>query len=125
MTIEAGERESGHVDRHGDVAGSVVAALVALTRDRSGEAGVPQVLALADERRTFSHLADPRRWSSLDQVAALFNAASLVTGDPAIALHVGGRLIEAADDPDLVDSLVARGRSAQAFSEVSALLSHF
>jgi diguanylate cyclase (GGDEF)-like protein len=125
MTIEAGERESGHIAGHGDVAGSVVTALVALTRDRSGESGVAQVLALADERRAFARLADPHRWSSLDQAAALFNAASLVTGDPAVALHVGGRLIEAADDPALIDWLVALGRPAAVFGEVSALLSHF
>jgi diguanylate cyclase (GGDEF)-like protein len=125
MTIEAGERENGHIPGHGDVAGSVVTALVALTRDRSGEGGVAQVLALADERRAFARLADPHRWSSLDQAAALFNAASLVTGDPAVALHVGGRLIDAADDPPLIDWLVALGRPAAVFREVSALLSRF
>ncbi len=125
MTIEAGERENGHIAGHGEVAGSVVTALVALTRDRSGEGGVAQVLALADERRAFARLADPHRWSSLNQAAALFNAASLVTGDPAVALHVGGRLIDAADDPALIDWLVALGRPAAVFGEVSALLSHF
>ncbi len=84
----------------GDVSGSVVNAVVELTRARAGSGGVAQVLALADERRDFARLSDPGQWSSLEQVVALFNAASLVNEDGAVALHVGEHLMTDAEDLD-------------------------
>ena len=43
--------------------------------------------------RSFPTLRDAATWSTLVETVALFNAAALVTGDGAIGLHVGERLL--------------------------------
>ncbi len=125
MTIEAGERASNRNAGRDDVSGSVVTALVDLTRSRMGEGGVAQVLALADDRRAFADLADPHRWSSLDQVVALFNAASLVTGDGAVALHVGETLLGDPAGADLNGALAEPGGPARVFENIARLVAGF
>ena len=76
-----------------DVSGSAVHVVIGMVRAHSGDVGVAQALALAGERRSFTELADPTRWSSLAETVALLNAAALVTGDGAIGLHVGEVLL--------------------------------
>jgi diguanylate cyclase (GGDEF)-like protein len=123
MTVDAGERADEHAAGMGGVSGSVVNALVELTRDRTGPGGVAQVLALADERRDFARLGDRHRWSSLAQAVALFNAASLVNEDGAVALHVGERLLAATDELD--DRLGDVERPGQAFARLKDVLAVF
>jgi len=123
MTIEAGERASDRTNGGGHVSGSVICTLVELTRSRAGESGVAQVLALADDRRDFARLGDRHHWSSLEQTVALFNAASLVIGDQAVALHVGSQLL--AGDAELAGDLRALGSPAAAFGRIHDVLAFF
>lgn len=106
MTSHAQLDQSGHsTGQLPGVSGAVVHVLIDLVRRRAGEIGVAQALALADDHRTFSDLDDFERWSSFEEGVRLFNAAALVTGDEAVGLHVGERLLSTADGSDFVERL--------------------
>ncbi len=109
----------------GHVSGVVVNALIGLVQARSGEAGVAQTLALAGERRPFSLLSDPASWSSLDETVSLFNAAALVTGDGAVARHLGEDLLFVPDPTGFVGRLAALGSPGVALKHVGPVLEHF
>ena len=84
----------------------------------------PQALALAGERRTFTDLADAGRWSSLAEAAALFDAAALVTGDGAVALHTGEALLDLPGGGPAAAVRTA-GTVASALQQVGWLLGQF
>jgi diguanylate cyclase (GGDEF)-like protein len=107
------------------VSGSVVQALVSLVRSEAGDTGLAQALALAAEERSFAVLGDAHRWTGLDDAVALFAAAALVTGDAAIALHVGQELLWTGDGAELAGRLRALDTSEDAFHHVGALVDHF
>lgn len=106
MSVEVDE-EGGAFGRRGEVSGAVVHVLISLAHEHDGEGGVARALALAGEGRSFTTLGDVGVWSSLEETVALFNAVSLVTGDPTIGLHVGERLLEVQDGTGFVDRLTA------------------
>ena len=108
-----------------DVSGSAVHILMGLVQAHRGEAGVVQVLALAEDHRPFAELADPTRWSSLTRTVALLNAAALVTGDGAIGFHVGQVLLFAPDGRQFADRLRALGSTGGVMEEVGGVLGHF
>ena len=103
----------------------MVNSLVALVQARDGESGVAQALALAGESRPFSSLGDVGSWSSLDQAVALFNAAALVTGDAAMARHLGEDLLSVPDPTGFVDRLRALGSPGVAVKHIGPVLEHF
>jgi diguanylate cyclase (GGDEF)-like protein len=107
------------------VSGAVVHVLIDLIRRRAGEIGVAQALALADDRRPFSDLDDFEVWSTYVEGVRLFNAAAMVTGDDAVGLHVGERLLSTADGSDFVDRLRAAGSPEQVIAEFDQVLAHF
>ncbi|MGA8724433.1 MAG: hypothetical protein WB565_05285, partial [Acidimicrobiales bacterium] len=126
MTSHAQLDQSGHgTGQLPGVSGAVVHVLIDLVRRRAGEIGVAQALALADDHRTFSDLDDFERWSSFEEGVRLFNAAALVTGDEAVGLHVGERLLSTADGSDFVERLRATGSPEEVFAEVGDVLAHF
>ena len=84
-----------------------------------------QALALAGDRRAFADLADRHRWSSLDQVVALFNAASLVTGDGAVGLHVGEVLLAKAPGPISTRALGEPAARPRVFEDITRVVAHF
>ena len=107
------------------VSGSVVHALVALIRDESGDSGVAHALALAAEDRSFTVLADTRRWMPLDEAVALFAAGALVTGEGAIALRVGGDLLWTDEGAGLAGRIRSLDSPETAFRHVGALVACF
>jgi len=124
MTVEA-ERRTEETGQTGHVSGTVVRALIALVQAADGESGVAQALALAGEPRPFSVLADPGVWSSLDRTVALFNAAALVTGDAAVARHLGEELLAVPDPSGFVGRLAALGSPGVAIKHIGPVLEHF
>jgi diguanylate cyclase (GGDEF)-like protein len=107
------------------ISGSVVRALVARIRHGAGDTGLAQALALAADERSFAALGDPHRWTPLEDAVALFGAAALVTGDAAVALHVGEDLLEAGDDDGLVDRVRSLGSPEEGVRHVGPLLDHY
>jgi diguanylate cyclase (GGDEF)-like protein len=124
MTVEV-EQTSGRAGSRRDVSGAVINVLIGLVHAVRGDVGVAQTLALAGERRPFTQLGDLSAWSSVDETAALFNAAALVTGDGAVGLHVGEELLAPPDGTGFVDRIVALGSVEVAMKHVAALLAHF
>jgi len=124
MAFEVDDVEHAGVTFPG-VSGAVVHALVALIRAESGDAGVAQALALAGDERSFAALGDTRRWTSLERAVALFAAGALVTGDGAIALHVGGDLLWAGDGTDLAVRIRSLDSPETAFRHAGALIGQF
>jgi diguanylate cyclase (GGDEF)-like protein len=124
MTVEVERRNREDRDT-GDVSGLVVNALLALVQGETGDAGVAQALALAGEGRPFSALGDRSTWSPLDRAVALFNAAALVTGEGAVARHLGEELLFVADPSGFVDRLAALGSPAVALKHIGPVLEHF
>jgi diguanylate cyclase (GGDEF)-like protein len=124
MTVEVERRN--HEDRDtGDVSGLVVNALLAMAQAETGDAGVAQALALAGEGRPFSALGDRATWSPLDRAVALFNAVALVTGEGAVARHLGEGLLFVPDPSGFVDRLAALGSPAVALRHIGPVLEHF
>ncbi len=107
------------------VSGSVVQTLVAIVRAETGDAGLAQALALAAEERSFPDLGDTDRLAPLDEAVALFAAAGLVTGDGAIALHVGQELLWTGDGAELADRIRSLDTIEDAFRHVGALVGRF
>jgi diguanylate cyclase (GGDEF)-like protein len=107
------------------VSGAVIHALVSLIRTEAGEAGVAQALALAAEERSFPVLGDADRWMPVTEAAALFTAGALVTGDSAIALHVGEDLIWTSDGGKIATRLAALGTLEVAIHHIGALVEQF
>ncbi len=124
MTVEVEHRADQDRDV-GDVSGAVVTALLELIRSRKGDAGLAQALALAGENRPFATLGDLNARSSLDATVALLNAAALVTGDGAVAMHVGEELLFAPDPTGFVARLRALGSPYVALKHVAPVLEHF
>jgi len=106
------------------VSGTVVRALMDLVRAQVGDAGVAHALALAAEERSPADVGDTFRWTSLDDAVALFAAAAHVTGDRAIALHVGEELLWTADE-DLARRIRLLDSAEDAFRHVGALVDRF
>ena len=106
------------------VSGTVVRALMALVRAQAGDAEVAHALALAAEERSSADGGDTFRWTSLDDAVALFAAAAHVTGDRAIALHVGEELLWTADE-DLARRIRSLDSVEDAFRHVGALVGRF
>ncbi len=123
MTVEA-DQTTGDTGRR-DVSGTVITVLLAMVYGQNGDVGTAQALALAGEDRSFSILRDAGAWSSLGETVALFNAAALVTGDGAVGLHVGERLLTWPEETAWVTQLVALGSPEAAFTRVAALADHF
>ena len=107
------------------VSGAVVRTLLALVASEAGDTGVAQVLALAADDRPFPELVDGDRWAPLDEVVALLGAAGQVTGDAAIALHVGQELLWAGDSAELADRVRSLDTVEDAFRHVGALVDQF
>ncbi len=124
MSIDVADVTHEVGDSH-DVSGSAVHILMGLVHAHRGEAGVVQVLALAEDHRPFAELADPTRWSSLTRTVALLNAAALVTGDGAIGFHVGQVLLFAPDGRQFADRLRALGSTGGVMEKVGGVLGHF
>jgi hypothetical protein len=123
MTVQVEQAiDGGH---HHDVSGTVVQVLIGLVYARSGDTGVAQALALADDGRSFAALADAASWSSLPEAVALLNAAALVSGDGAVGLHVGERLLSHPDGTDFVERLAALGSPVEVFKHIGAIIDHF
>ena len=124
MRVAVDSEEHSGSPRPG-VSGAVIHALVSLIRTGSGEAGVAQALALAAEERSFPMLSDAHSWMPVTDAAALFTAGALVTGDGAIALHVGEDLIWMSDGGKLATRLAALGTLEVALHHVGALVEQF
>jgi diguanylate cyclase (GGDEF)-like protein len=118
-----GEERSG--SRRPGVSGAVIHALVSHIRTVAGEAGVAQALALAAEERSFAVLGDADRWIPVTDAAALFTAGALVTGDGAIALHVGEDLIWTSDGGNMAARMAALGTPEVAVHHIGALIEQF
>jgi len=108
-----------------DVSGSAVHVVIGMVRAHSGDVGVAQALALAGERRSFTELADPTRWSSLTETVALLNAAALVTGDGAIGLHVGEVLLFTPEGTAFGHRLRELGSIPRVLQHIGPVLDHF
>ena len=72
-----------------DLACTLTAGIVRRVRAIAGENALPALLEIAGSERTLPFLEDNSNWISLSESVALFEAAAQVTGDPAIARHVG------------------------------------
>lgn len=103
-----------------DIAGAVTAAIVRCVRERSGDFGVAQVLAVAGERRPVGLLEDPGGWSTHDEVVSLLAAAERVTGDPAVSFEVGKTLLGRHGGTDVVDALRSAGSPDELLRNVGA-----
>ncbi len=124
MTVAVDGDERSGSPRPG-VSGSVVQALVSLIRFEAGETGVAQALALAAEERTFPVLADAASWTPLADATALFAAGALVTGDEAIALHVGQEILWTGGAVEVTTRLAELGEPEAAFRHIGALIEQF
>ena len=124
MTVEAEQStsETGHRD---EVSGVVVHVLISLVNEYNGDIGVAQALALAGDDRSFTSLRDRKAWGSLEETVSLFNAATLVTGDGTVGLHVGEALPTIPDDTGFVSRFRALGSPEEAFKHISPFVAHF
>ena len=108
-----------------DVSGAVTAALMRYVRGRVGDEGVRQMLAFAGERRSVDELQDVTGWSTHDEAVSLFGAATLVTGDNAVGLHIGEEMLLERDGSGVADRLRALGSPTALLENVTAAMAKF
>ena len=124
MTIGTSGGQRASATRQ-DVSGAVTAALVRFVRGRMGSDGVQQMLAFAGERRPVAELEDVTGWSTHDEAVALLGAATLVTGDNAIGLHIGEEMLLERDASGVADRLRALGSPTALLENVTAAMAKF
>jgi diguanylate cyclase (GGDEF)-like protein len=96
----------------GVVSGTTVTTIVRRVDELLGDAGVLRMLDQAGETRSREALDASAEWSSYDQVVALFEAATEVTGDPDFARRCGEDMLrqwEASEVAQLLRSLGSPG----------------
>ena len=96
----------------GVVSGTTVTTIVRRVHELLGDAGVLRMLDQAGETRSREALDASAEWSSYDQVVALFEAATEVTGDPDFARRCGEDMLrqwEASEVAQLLRSLGSPG----------------
>ncbi|HTT86685.1 MAG TPA: hypothetical protein VMF60_04910, partial [Acidimicrobiales bacterium] len=74
---------------YGQLANSMLGALLAYVREVAGDDGVARVCREAGEARSAEHLQDANAWSSYAQGLALFQAAATVLEDPDVGRKAG------------------------------------
>ncbi len=107
------------------ISGLVTNVLFGLVRGRSGDVGVAQAMALANEDRPFSSLGDATAWSTERELVSLFNAAALVLADRTIGLHVGEALLGSFDPGGFVKRLRDLNQPGEVMLHIGAVLGHF
>jgi diguanylate cyclase (GGDEF)-like protein len=77
------------VEHARETAGTTMCLTVRYVREKAGDDGVRQMLALAGEDRSAADLEDECRWSTHEQKIALWEAAARVLDDPVVSRHIG------------------------------------
>jgi len=108
-----------------DISGAVTSVIIRTVRNRSGDAGVAQMLFSAGEKRPAEVLEDPRSWSTHDEAIALLGAAGHVTADPDIGRHVGEEMLRQHDGTDVANLLRSLGSPAELLRNVTAAAAKF
>jgi len=108
-----------------DISGALTNVIVRYVRALAGDEGVGRMLDLAGEGRPVSALENPTSWSSHDEAIALFEAASEVTGDPQVGLHVGAEMLRQHDGTEVANLLRSLGSPGELLRNVTAAAAKF
>ncbi len=92
-------------DAKREVSGAMTSVIVRYVRRIAGDLGVSRMMQLAGDLREPYMIEDPTSWSSHDQAIALFTAATQVTGDADIGLHVGEEMLRQHDGTEVANLL--------------------
>ena len=125
MTIETTGRPPAGETARQDISGALTNVIVRYVRALVGDEGVQQMVDLAHEARPVSALEDPTSWSSHDEAIALFEAASEVTGDPQVGLHVGAEMLRQHDGTEVANLLRSLGSPGELLRNVTAAAAKF
>jgi diguanylate cyclase (GGDEF)-like protein len=124
--MTANVEQERHLNMNGrEVSGLVVNVLVNLVRGRTGDPGVVQALAIANEARPFSKLGDVSAFTTERELVPLFDAAALVLGDRMIGLHVGEALFGPMNPEGFADRLRALDGPGAVLLHIGAVIGHF
>jgi diguanylate cyclase (GGDEF)-like protein len=103
-----------------ELAGSIVASLIRYVRRAAGDDAVARVLQLAGEERSADELLDDSAWRTVDDVVALADAATVVTGDPDVGRRAGEELFRQSVDGGFVNFILANGSPGAALVSLVA-----
>ena len=103
-----------------DIAGSIVASLVRYVRRAAGDRGLERMLQLAGEKRTAAELLDDSAWRTVEDVFALADAATTITGDPDIGRRAGEELFRQSVEGGFANFILANGSPGAALVNLVA-----
>jgi diguanylate cyclase (GGDEF)-like protein len=99
--------------------------ILGYVRSQRGDAGVADVLALANVSHTLDELESDSRWVSYDTRIRLLTAAYDVLGDPDAMVKIGASAIRSSVSPSLVLLLRALGSPSQVFRQLPKAVGKF
>jgi diguanylate cyclase (GGDEF)-like protein len=98
---------------YGQLANSMLGAVLAYVNDVAGEAGVEEVRREAGETRTVAEIQDANGWSSYAQGLALFKAAAKVLDDPDVGRKAGMEVLRQYAGSEVMGLLRSLGSPAE------------
>lgn len=112
-------------DAKREVSGAMTSVIVRYVRRIAVDLGVSRMMQLAGDLREPYMIEDPTSWSSHDQAIALFTAATQVTGDADIGLHVGEEMLRQHDGTEVANLLRSLGSPGELLRNVAAAAAKF
>lgn len=108
-----------------ETAGITIRLIVEQVRRELGDAGVHQLLELAEEPRPLEVLESARTWHSFETRCRLFGAGAVLTGDPFFARRVGASILSSRSSALLRALMVRFGSPTALFRAVTIAAAKF
>jgi len=108
-----------------DLACTLTAGIIRRVRTVAGESALERLLSIAGSTRTLAFLEDNNNWVTVEESMALFEAAAEVTGDPAIARHVGEDAVSQYSGTQVATVLRSLGSPEEMLRQIATVAAKF
>src|SRR2546423_2823808 len=125
MPAEAGSTTGAHAPAPGQITCSMASTLLRHVRARLGDEAVNELVRMAEVPYTPAHLDDVSNWIGYEEAVALLDAGAALTGDDAIARHVGEEAVRQHAGTTVATLLRSLGSPEAVFEQLSVGVTKF
>src|SRR3989440_6346749 len=125
MPAEAGSTTGAQAPAPGQITCSMASTLLRHVRARLGEEAVNELVRTAGVPYTPAHLDDVSNWIGYEEAVALLDAGAALTGDDAIARHVGEEAVRQHAGTTVATLLRSLGSPEAVFEQLSVGVTKF
>jgi diguanylate cyclase (GGDEF)-like protein len=104
---------------------TITLGIIRRVRSVAGQAALEELLEASRSTRTLEYLEDIANWVSVEEAMALFAAATRITGDPEIALHVGEDATRQYSGTQVATTLRSLGSVEQLLQQIAVVVAKF